>query len=289
MFYKIEKNSLKKWEKYDFLIYAPHAWYKKYWLKNIKKSLKIDKISDKLIYDYIVHEADIWSREISLWIYKKLESIFPEKKFCLITWEVPRWFCDLNRFIENSSPSIVKNNYFTKDYYKSLENINKHIYNSKYVLHIHTMCSYNNDYKFVFDEETTDEKLRDFLEKSYKWSKREDNILTSDSLWNYYSYKKLDDKIKEYFLKQNKIIDENKAYTLETNYPVTHLIKKLPSSIIEITKWNIATDKTSHYTNTSKIVLDKEKIKNYIDILSECIIDFMNDIFLVSDDLELID
>jgi hypothetical protein len=269
--HNIEKN-----EKYDFFIYAPHSWISKNWLKEIKNHLYENNFSDNVLIQYILHEADLWAREISLWIYNYLKEKFKNLKLCLILWEVPRWFCDFNRIIENACPSILKDNYFLDIYNKSTKEIEDLILNSNYWLHLHTMCWKCNNLSFVFDKNTKNEDIVYFLENSYSWIDRNDTILTSNKIWEYFSFKELDDVIKKHLNLNNIIFDENESYSFEKRFVVTSLIQKTPASFIEVLKSNISTDETKNYTNNSKIILDKNKINFYVELLSKSIEEFLN-------------
>lgn len=269
-------HEIKKNEKYDFFIYAPHCWISDFWLEEIKKHLHENDFSSDTLKQYILHEADLWAREVSIWVYNYLKNKFKDLKICLIIWEVPRWFCDFNRIIENSCPSILKDEYFLDIYKKSTKEIEDYILNSNYWLHLHTMCWKCNELPFIFDKNTKNEDIIFFLENSYLWETRKDTLLTSNNNWEYFSYRELDDLIKKYLNSNNIDFDENKAYSFEKRFVVTSLIQKTPASFIEILKSNISTDSTKNYTNNSKIILDENKINFYVNLLWLAIEEFLN-------------
>jgi hypothetical protein len=69
-------------------------------------------------------------------------------------------------------------------------------------------------------------------------------------------------------------LDENVAYKFENHFSATHLVGKVPSSLIEITKGNLATEETKDSIDASKIILDEVKLHHYQELISQSIIEF---------------
>lgn len=270
-----ETHKLKKSEIYDFFIYAPHDWINKIWLEIIKNHLRQNDFTDETLMQYIIHESDLWSWNISKGVFDYIKTRFPNLKVCLIIWQVPRAFCDFNRAIENACPKILKTEYFLDIYKDSISQIEKIVENSACWIHIHTMCWRENDFPWNFHENIKNNDLVEFLSKSYSWEERKENFLTSNKSGDYYSCKILDSCLREVFNNASIPFYENKSYSLEDRYLVTSLIQKVPSSFIEVLKSNIATDETKNYTNNSKIVLDEIKVQKYIKLLNDVVEKFL--------------
>lgn len=268
-------NELSPWEKYDFFIYAPHAWYDKSWIPFIKQTLINNNFSDEILYSYMKHEADLWTRELSFWIYEKLKEKRPDLKILLILWIVPRAFCDLNRIPEVAIPKCAKKELWQDLNDCWISNIENLILNSKAWLHLHTMNSRNNTINWHFWPDVSEIDLRNFLNNWYSWSERKDNILTHRVNWVYHSFASLDDIFIKNWEKNNIPLDRNIAYQFEEHFSATHLVSKVPSSLIEVTKGNLATEDTKHHIDASIIELDNEKIEKYVYLIGESILEFL--------------
>jgi hypothetical protein len=267
-------HKLNYWEKYDFFIFSPHAWHDRVWLDFIKNSLVKNEFDDEILYSYIKHEADIWTKEIASKIFENIKKNHKDIKICVILWLIPRAFCDLNRNFERACPEIVKSEIWQWLNDETMDEIENIINLSKYWLHLHTMNSKNNVINWNFCPHKTNKDLVHFLNNWYTWSIRNDNILTDDNDWNYHSFKELDDIFIKNWQKNNINLDKNIAYKFEKYFTATRLISKVPSSLIEITKGNIATLETKDSTNWSKIILDEKKIEKYSWIIVESIVEF---------------
>lgn len=263
-------------EKYDFFLFAPHAGDSNAWVPFIQKTCVRKNISCDLLHDYIKHEADIGSRELSIWIFEILKIQRPELKILLIIWEVPRAFCDLNRIPEIAIPEMVKREFWYEINYNVMQEIETYLSQAKYGLHIHTMNSRNNTINWNLHQNISENDIRNFLDFGYSWSLRNDNILTKHVNGNYHSFQELDNVFIKNWNAKNILLDKNIAYKFEAHFSATHLVSKIPSSLIEIVKWNLATSQTKDSIDASKIVLDKEKLQNYQELISQSIIEFLS-------------
>lgn len=269
-------HTLWEWEKYDFFLFAPHAGYWENWIPFIQETLIKKDFSSQLLYDYIKHEADLGTKELSVWIFEKLKTQRPDLKLLLILWEVPRAFCDLNRIPQRAIPSSVKRELWEDLNNSAMEEIETLLSNANYGLHIHTMNSKNNTISWNFSPDISENDIRSFLANWYSWGERHDNILTQHVNGNYHSHKDLDSMFIKNWQNKNLLLDENIAYKFENHFSATHLVGKIPSSLIEITKGNLATNETKDYIDASKIELDADKIYNYQELISESIIEFFS-------------
>lgn len=263
-------------EKYDFFLFAPHAGDSSTWIPFIQETCVKKDFSCDLLYDYIRHEADLGSRELSVWIFETLKIQRPELKILLIIWEVPRAFCDLNRIPERAIPEMVKRELWYDINYHAMQEIEMHLSQAKYGLHIHTMNSRNNTLNWNLHQNISENDIKNFLHCGYSWLSRNDNILTQHANGNYHSFQELDNIFVKNWNAKNILLDRDVAYKFEPHFSATHLVEKIPSSLIEVTKWNLATSQTKDAIDASKIVLDEGKIQSYQDLISQSIVEFFS-------------
>lgn len=269
-------HTLEMGAKYDFFIFAPHAWDSPDWIPFIQETLVKKDFSPSLLHDYIKHEADLWSRELSVWIFETLKIQRPELKILLIIWEVPRAFCDLNRIPERAIPEMVKRELWHDINYHAMQEIEMLLSQAKYGLHIHTMNSRNNTLNWNLHQNISENDIKNFLHCGYSWLSRNDNILTQHTNGNYHSFQELDNIFVKNWNARNILLDRDVAYKFENHFSATHLVAKIPSSLIEVTKWNLATSQTKDAIDASKIVLDEGKIQSYQDLISQSIVEFFS-------------
>ncbi len=269
-------HTLEMGAKYDFFIFAPHAWDSPDWISFIQETLVKKDFSPSLLHDYIKHEADLWSRELSVWIFETLKIQRPELKILLIIWEVPRAFCDLNRIPERAIPEMVKRELWHDINYHAMQEIEMLLSQAKYGLHIHTMNSRNNTLNWNLHQNISENDIKNFLHCGYSWLSRNDNILTQHTNGNYHSFQELDNIFVKNWNAKNILLDRDVAYKFEPHFSATHLVEKIPSSLIEVTKWNLATSQTKDAIDASKIVLDEEKLQSYQDLISQSIVEFFS-------------
>ncbi len=267
-------HTLNSWEKYDFFLYAPHAGAAPEWLPFVQTTLLKNIFSDELLASYMKHEADIWAWELATCIFQELKNIRSDLKILLIIWKVPRAFCDLNRVPERAIPAMIQRELWKDLNHNSINHIEQLISNSKYWLHLHTMNSRNNTLDWHFWPDILQSDMENFLAKWYSGFQRYDNILTHHANGNYHSFLDLDNSFISRWEKYGIALDKNVAYKFENHFSATHLVEKVPSSLIEIVKGNLATDETKEAINASEIILDMNKIQKYTDIIVESIIDF---------------
>ncbi len=269
-------HTLEMGAKYDFFIFAPHAWDSPDWISFIQETLVKKDFSPSLLHDYIKHEADLWSRELSLWIFETIKSLNPDLKLLLIIWEVPRAFCDLNRIPERAIPSIVKREFWNDINNNAMQEIENLLSQAHYWLHVHTMNSRDNVIGWNFSCEVSESDVRNFLNNGYSGAQRNDNILTQHANGKYHSFEHLDNIFVKNWNARNILLDRDVAYKFENHFSATHLVAKIPSSLIEVTKWNLATSQTKDAIDASKIVLDEGKIQNYQELISQSIVEFFS-------------
>lgn len=270
----LSTHTLWEWEKYDFFLFAPHAGYWENWIPFIQETLVKKDFSSQLLSDYIKHEADLGTKELSVWIFEDLKKYRPDLKILLILWEVPRAFCDLNRIPQRAIPTVVKRELWEDLNNSAMQEIERLISNTRYGLHLHTMNSKNNTISWNFSPDISENDVKYFLERWYSGCDRNDNILTQHVNGNYHSHQDLDSIFIKNWNTKNVLLDENIAYKFENHFSATHLVGKIPSSLIEITKGNIATDETKDFIDASKIILDEVKLQNYQELISQSIIEF---------------
>lgn len=263
-------------EKYDFFLFAPHAWDSTQWIPFIQETFAGNYFSSELLHNYIRHEADLGSRELSLWIFEKLTLQRPELKILLIIGEVPRAFCDLNRIPERAIPDIVKRELWESINNNAMQEIENLLLQSHYGLHIHTMNSRNNTQNWCLTRNISENDVKNFLQCAYSGCQRNDNILTQHVNGNYHSFQQLDNIFIKNWNAKNILLDRDVAYKFETHFSATHLVEKIPSSLIEVTKWNLATQATKDSIDGSKIVLDEEKLHQYQELIFESILEFFS-------------
>jgi hypothetical protein len=54
------------------------------------------------------------------------------------------------------------------------------------------------------------------------------------------------------------------------------LVSKVPSSLIEVIKSNLATEDTKDSIDASHIVIDQEKLNKYVDLIVVSILEFLH-------------
>lgn len=270
----LSTHTLWEWEKYDFFLFAPHAWYWENWIPFIQETLVKKDFSSQILSDYIRHEADLGTKELSVWIFEDLKKYRPDLKVLLILWEVPRAFCDLNRIPQRAIPTVVQRELWEELNNTAMQEIENLISNAHYGLHLHTMNSKDNTISWNFSPDISENDVKYFLERWYSGVDRNDNILTQHVNGNYHSYQDLDSIFIKNWNTKNLLLDENVAYKFENHFSATHLVGKVPSSLIEITKGNLATEETKDYIDASKIILDEVKLHHYQELISQSIIEF---------------
>lgn len=272
----LSTHTLWEWEKYDFFLFAPHAWYWENWIPFIQETLVKKDFSSQILSDYIRHEADLGTKELSVWIFEDLKKYRPDLKVLLILWEVPRAFCDLNRIPQRAIPTVVQRELWEDLNNTAMLEIENLISNAHYGLHLHTMNSKDNTISWNFSPDISENDVKYFLERGYSGVDRNDNILTQHVNGNYHSYQDLDSIFIKNWNTKNLLLDENVAYKFENHFSATHLVGKVPSSLIEITKGNLATEETKDYIDASKIILDEVKLHHYQELISQSIIEFFS-------------
>lgn len=270
----LSTHTLWEWEKYDFFLFAPHAWYWENWIPFIQETLVKKDFSSQILSDYIRHEADLGTKELSVWIFEDLKKYRPDLKVLLILWEVPRAFCDLNRIPQRAIPTVVQRELWEDLNNTAMLEIENLISNAHYGLHLHTMNSKDNTISWNFSPDISENDVKHFLERWYSGVDRNDNILTQHVNGNYHSYQDLDSIFIKNWNTKNLLLDENVAYKFENHFSATHLVGKVPSSLIEITKGNLATEETKDSIDASKIILDEVKLHHYQELISQSIIEF---------------
>ncbi len=79
------------------LIYIPHGSLNRDFISLVRDTSKVplDTISDELLYQYLYHECDIGTKEIGHKIIPHFQK--SPYSFGILTVNIPRGFCDLNR------------------------------------------------------------------------------------------------------------------------------------------------------------------------------------------------
>lgn len=261
-----------KKEKTDILILLPHPGTWEDWMNMIYNSWRwYDDISHDILSQYISHEADRWSREI---IYETLTIL----SNCYLLWDtkigvfdidLPRWICDLNRNWKKSCPRAIDSTIWKEPYDETLSALFWEISRSCYCLQFHTMNHSNPAYRFELSPESTNTEISRFLETCYSWDKRTCNILTEMISWEYVTSLEYDNLLKWLFYSHNIPLAENVAYRFAPDFPATEITRMIATNLVEITKDSLGTDDTMNHINSSKIILDPEKISVFAHIFSE--------------------
>ncbi|MGE4444198.1 MAG: hypothetical protein AB7E37_04365 [Candidatus Altimarinota bacterium] len=272
----LSTHTLGEGEKYDFFLFAPHAGYGENWIPFIQETLVKKDFSSQILSDYIRHEADLGTKELSVGIFEDLKKYRPDLKVLLILGEVPRAFCDLNRIPQRAIPTVVQRELWEDLNNTAMLEIENLISNAHYGLHLHTMNSKDNTISWNFSPDISENDVKYFLERGYSGVDRNDNILTQHVNGNYHSYQDLDSIFIKNWNTKNLLLDENVAYKFENHFSATHLVGKVPSSLIEITKGNLATEETKDSIDASKIILDEVKLHHYQELISQSIIEFFS-------------
>lgn len=264
-------------EKIDFLIYVPHGSIDKNFIKKVKETSKVDikNISDELLYKYLYHEADTWVNEV----INFMEKYFLDSEFSIwvLNVKIPRWFCDLNRPLEIAIPEVFRDKSWEDIYKKAEKEIEEVVEKSDFVFHFHSMNWFNPIEKSVFDENISEDFIKNHIEKIYSGSKRECTILTENENFEYLTNKEFDNIFREKFEEKNIVLEENTAYRLLTHFPCTEIILQKKSSFFEITKTAVASENTKNETDTNKIIFDERKLDFFAKVISEIILKYLED------------
>lgn len=259
----------------DFLIYVPHGSIEKNFIKKVRETSKVDlkNISEDMLYKYLYHEADTWVNEV----INFMEKYFLDSKFKIwvLNVEIPRWFCDLNRPLEIAIPEVFRDKTWENIYKKAEKEVEEIIKKSNFIFHFHSMNGFNPIEKSVFNENISENFIKNHIEKIYSGSKRECTILTENEKFEYLTNKEFDDIFKEKFKENNITLEENTAYRLLNYFPCTEIILKNKSSFFEITKLSIATEETKNEFDTNKIIFDEKKLEFFAKIFSEIILKYL--------------
>jgi hypothetical protein len=255
----------------DFLIYIPHSSVDTDWISFARSTFQWarDDISDVLLGSYIYHEADIGMHEVALSCVKSLgDTTF---SVGILEVDIPRALCDMNRPFWRAIPPIMNGELWRQIYDDATSEISAVLSQSRFCLQLHSMCSYDCILPLRLDTGTSVAEIQTFLSTGYSGKARECTLLTSDTQGNYKSNHDYDTLLIQSFEQANIPLELNTAYQLMSDYPATAIMENMPSSLLEITKWALATSNTSHIIDTNSILFDPQKIDFFGEMLARSI------------------
>ena len=100
-------------------------------------------------------------------------------------------------------------------------------------------------------------------------------ILTENENWEYLTNQHFDTILREKFAQNNRVLEENTAYRLFEHLPCTEIIRRTPSSFLEITKGSLVVDSQKNLINCAHLNFDAQKIQFFGKILSDAIQEFL--------------
>lgn len=265
-----------RWDnRIDFLIFLPHSSTDSSWMQFARSTFMIsrDDIVDTIISDYLYHEADIGMREVAFSCMENLPHI--PFSIGILEVNIPRWLCDMNRPFERAMPPILDKEQWKDIYNQASDVVFGIIDRSEFCLQLHSMCSFDPVKKLCFDSDVSVFQIKDFLSYGYSWKPRNCNLLTQDIHRNQVSNIDFDSIITCCFQEKNTTLDSDIAYQLLPDYPATKIMDIIPSSLLEITKWSLATESTTDSINTNDIIFDPEKIIFFGKLIAESIKKFL--------------
>lgn len=256
-------------EVYDAIIYVPHSSLNPKYIKKVRETSKVDlsSISDEILYKYLYHEADTGVMEIVAAMKKHFTD--SDYSIGILTVDIPRGFCDLNRVPNVATPEVLEDDFWKKIYTEADIEVMEILKQTEFVFQFHSMNSFNPIEKSVFDDTISEDFIRNHIEKVYSGSKRNCTLLTETDKQEYITDKKFDTIVQDNFKKHNIVLEENTAYRLLDLFPATQIIRNKKSSLFEITKGALATEHTKNEFDSNKIIFDTEKIEFFAQLFSE--------------------
>lgn len=174
-FGNLEKSRL------DFLLYLPHISEDFEFVSQVRKTanISLDRISEKNLQDFLVHEADTGVRFVAHQIIHYLEKN-TDFSFGVLFVEIPRAFCDLNRNIENAIPIILQRDYWEKIYLQVKNEISEILSISDFVFHLHSMNNFDSIEHSQLTPSVSEDWFTHHLNTIYSGRPRHCTILTEN-------------------------------------------------------------------------------------------------------------
>lgn len=174
-FGNLEKSRL------DFLLYLPHISEDFEFVSQVRKTanISLDRISEKNLQDFLVHEADTGVRFVAHQIIHYLEKN-TDFSFGVLFVEIPRAFCDLNRNIENAIPIILQRDYWEKIYLQVKNEISEILSISDFVFHLHSMNNFDSIENSTLNPNISEKWFENHLNHVYSGRPRHCTLLTEN-------------------------------------------------------------------------------------------------------------